>query len=69
VTPVTGGELQMTDAIRQLMKKEDVYASISPRKRFDTRDKPGYIRTIIGYTMEDTWMMGELMEFSKMRKM
>jgi UTP--glucose-1-phosphate uridylyltransferase len=60
-----GGELQLTDAIRLLMKKEDVYAYKYPGKRFDTGDKLGYIETIIDYAMDDDTMKSELNEFLK----
>jgi UTP--glucose-1-phosphate uridylyltransferase len=68
VTPGVGGEVQLTDAIRQLMKKEDVYAYIYPGRRFDTGDKLGYIETIIEYAMEDEGMREELKEFLKRMK-
>ena len=51
-TKGAGGEIQLTDAIRLLMKKEDVYAYIYQGKRFDTGDKLGYIETIIEYALE-----------------
>jgi UTP--glucose-1-phosphate uridylyltransferase len=60
-----GGELQLTDAIRLLMKKEDVYAYKYPGKRFDTGDKLGYIETIIDYAMNDDTMKRELNVFLK----
>ena len=69
VTAGTGGELQLTDAIRHLMKKEDVYAYIYPGRRFDTGDKLGYIETILEYAMEDEGMKGELGEFLRKRGM
>jgi UTP--glucose-1-phosphate uridylyltransferase len=55
-----GGEVQLTDAIRLLMKQEDVYAYIYHGKRFDTGDKLGYIETIIDYAREDKAMKKDL---------
>ncbi|MBP1928364.1 UTP--glucose-1-phosphate uridylyltransferase [Methanolinea mesophila] len=69
VTPGAGGEIQLTDAIRQLMKKEDVYAYKYTGKRFDTGDKLGYIETIIEYAMEDEGMKGELGEYIRKKGM
>jgi UTP--glucose-1-phosphate uridylyltransferase len=69
VTPGVGGEVQLTDAIRHLLKKEDVYAYVYPGKRFDTGDKLGYIETIIEYAMEDEGMKGELREFLERKGM
>ncbi len=67
VAPGFGGELQLTDAIRRLIKKEDVYAYQYSGKRFDTGDKLGYIQTIIDYAMEDEQMKNDLQEFLKLK--
>ncbi len=62
-----GGEIQLTDAIRLLMNKEDVYAYCYQGKRFDTGDKLGYIETIIDYALEDKTMRKQLHAFLKRR--
>ena len=64
-TKGAGGEIQLTDAIRLLMKKEDVYAYIYQGKRFDTGDKLGYIETIIEYALDDQTMKAPLQAFLK----
>jgi len=64
-TKGAGGEIQLTDAIRLLMKKEDVYAYIYPGKRFDTGDKLGYIETIIDYALDDEILRASLNAFLK----
>lgn len=64
-----GGEIQLTDAIRLLMKKEDVYAYCYSGKRFDTGDKIGYIQTIIDYALDDTTMNSQLLSFLKWKIM
>jgi len=65
--PEAGGEIQLTDAIRLLMKKEDVYAYCYPGKRFDTGDKLGYIETIIDYALKDKTLNTQLRAFLKQR--
>ena len=60
-----GGEIQLTDAIRLVMKKEDVYAYLYQGKRFDTGDKLGYIETIIDFALEDETMRTPLNAFLK----
>jgi UTP--glucose-1-phosphate uridylyltransferase len=65
VAPGAGGEIQLTDAIRYLIQKEDVYAFNYAGNRFDTGDKLGYIKTIIEFAMEDKTMMTELQAFLK----
>jgi len=60
-----GGEIQLSDAIRLLLKKEDVYAFLYEGKRFDTGNKLGYIETIIDFALEDSTMRIPLQAFLK----
>ena len=60
-----GGEIQLTDAIRLLIKKEDVYAFLYSGRRFDTGDKLGYIETIIDFALDDETMRAPLNTFLK----
>ncbi len=48
-----GNEIHLTDAIRILLKQQDVYAYAFEGKRYDTGDKCGYIEAIINYALED----------------
>jgi UTP--glucose-1-phosphate uridylyltransferase len=61
--PGVKGEIQLTDGIRSLMKREDVYGYIYRGKRFDTGDKLGYIETIIDFALEDAALGPSLKEF------
>jgi UTP--glucose-1-phosphate uridylyltransferase len=65
VAPGAKHEIQLTDAIRLLMKEQDVYAYRYQGKRFDTGDKLGYIETIIEYALDDEVMRAHLFEFLK----
>jgi UTP--glucose-1-phosphate uridylyltransferase len=38
-----GGELQLTDGIRRLMKKEDVHGVLYRGKRYDVGDRAGWL--------------------------
>lgn len=67
ITPGAKGEIQLTDAIRLLMKEEDVYAYLYQGKRFDTGDKLGYIETIIDYAFDNDAMRNHLSEFLRRR--
>ena len=42
-----GGEIQLTDAIAEIMKKEEVYYYDFEGKRYDCGDKLGYLEAII----------------------
>ena len=52
--PGRGNEIQLTDAIRMLIKEEkkDVYAYKFKGKRYDAGDKRGYIKAIIDFALE-----------------
>ena len=47
-----GGEIQLTDAIAQLMKKEPVYFYDFVGKRYDCGDKLGYLTAIIDVALK-----------------
>ncbi len=51
-SPGKGNEIQLTDAIRMLMKKEEVYAYAFSGKRYDAGDKLGYVKAIVDFALE-----------------
>ena len=57
-----GNEIQLTDAIRILIKKEkkDVYAYKFKGKRYDAGDKQGYVKAIIDSALEREDIRGEI---------
>ena len=63
VVPGVGGEIQLTDAVKLLLKKQHVYAYNYLGKRFDTGDKLGYIETIIDFGLRDEQMGDQLREY------
>ena len=50
--PGRGNEIQLTDAIRMLIKEEDVYGYAFTGKRYDAGDKIGYVKAIIDFALE-----------------
>lgn len=46
-----GNEIQLTDAIESLIKKEDVYFKIFNGKRYDCGDKLGFLKAIIDISL------------------
>ena len=50
--PGSGNEIQLTDAIKLLMEKEDVFAYSFKGKRYDAGDKTGYVKAIIDFALE-----------------
>jgi UTP--glucose-1-phosphate uridylyltransferase len=49
VTPGAGGEIQLTDAISQLLAHERVLAARLPGRRFDCGSKLGYLQATVEY--------------------
>jgi len=58
--PGKGGEIQLTDAIRLLIKKEDVYAYKFDGRRYDAGDKFGYVKAIINLALEREGLREEI---------
>ena len=50
--PGRGNKIQLTDAIRMLIKEEDVYGYVFTGKRYDAGDKIGYVKAIIDFALE-----------------
>jgi UTP--glucose-1-phosphate uridylyltransferase len=48
----TGGELQLTDGMRLLLKKEKMYAYVYEGKRHDTGDKLGFLKATVEFALK-----------------
>lgn len=52
-TPLgTGGELQLTDGMRQLLKEEKIYGLRFEGKRHDTGDKLGFLKATVEFALK-----------------
>lgn len=52
-TPLgTGGELQLTDGMKLLLKKERMYAYVYEGKRHDTGDKLGFLKATVEFALK-----------------
>lgn len=60
-----GGEIQLTDAILNLMTSEDVYATALQAKRYDVGSKIDYIEAIIDFALEEPTLKNELKNLLK----
>ena len=47
----SGNEIQLTDAIKRLMKEEDVYSYVFDGKRYDIGDKLGYLEATVDFAL------------------
>jgi UTP--glucose-1-phosphate uridylyltransferase len=50
--PGSGGELQLTDGLRQLLKKEKIYGYTFEGKRHDTGDKLGFLKATVEFALK-----------------
>ncbi|MGH9511212.1 MAG: UTP--glucose-1-phosphate uridylyltransferase GalU [Terriglobales bacterium] len=48
----SGGEIQLTDGIKLLLKKEKVYAYVFEGKRHDTGDKLGFLKATVEFALK-----------------
>jgi UTP--glucose-1-phosphate uridylyltransferase len=52
ITPGSGGELQLTDGLRALLKKEKIYGFTFEGKRHDAGDKLGFLKATVEFALK-----------------
>lgn len=62
-TPGKGGEIQLTDALKELLKQEAVYAYRFEGKRYDVGDKFGFLQANIEYALKREDLKENLMAY------
>jgi len=65
----SGGELQLTDGMRLLLKQEKMYAYVYEGKRHDTGDKLGFLKATIEFALKRSDLGGPLREYLKSLKL
>jgi UTP--glucose-1-phosphate uridylyltransferase len=69
-TPVgKGGELQLTDALRLLLKQEKVYAYVYEGKRHDAGDKLGFLKATIEFALKRDDLGGPFRDYLRTLKL
>lgn len=61
--PGAGDEIQLTDAIAELIKSEKVYAYEFEGKRYDVGEKMGFIQTTIEFALEREDLKKDLLDY------
>jgi UTP--glucose-1-phosphate uridylyltransferase len=64
-----GGELQLTDAMRLLLKEEKMYAYVYEGKRHDTGDKLGFLKATVEFALKREDLGGPLRDYLKTLKL
>jgi len=65
-TPGAGGELQLTDAMRNLLQQERMWAYVYEGKRYDTGDKLGFLKATVEFALQREDLGGPFREYLKM---
>jgi UTP--glucose-1-phosphate uridylyltransferase len=64
-----GGELQLTDGMRMLLKQEKMYAYVYEGKRYDTGDKLGFLKATVEFALKRPDLGGSFREYLKELKL
>jgi UTP--glucose-1-phosphate uridylyltransferase len=65
----TGGELQLTDGMRLLLKQEKIYAYVYEGKRHDTGDKLGFLKATVEFALKRPDLGGAMKEYLRSLKL
>lgn len=60
-----GGELQLTDGLKQLLRKEKIYGYVFEGKRHDTGDKLGFLKATVEFALKRPDLGGPLRQYLK----
>ncbi|MGE5473403.1 MAG: UTP--glucose-1-phosphate uridylyltransferase GalU [Ignavibacteriales bacterium] len=63
--PGAGGEIQLTDALRELSKQEAIYAYDFIGKRYDVGDKLGYLKATVEFALHREELKEEFLKYLK----
>ncbi len=63
VGPGKGGEIQLTDALRGLLKKRQIYGYLFTGKRYDAGDKLGYLKATVDLALKNPKVSPQFKEY------
>ncbi len=64
-TPGVNGEIQLTDALKTLMRDEAIYAYSFEGRRYDVGDKLGYLQATVDFALKRPELRDGFMEYMK----
>ena len=64
-TPGSGGELQLTDAMRNLLQQERMWSYVYEGKRYDAGDKLGFLKATVEFALQRPDLGGPFREYLK----
>lgn len=63
IKPDAGGEIQLTDALRELVKQEPIYAYSFKGRRYDVGDKQGFLEATVEYALKREDLRDNFLEY------
>lgn len=60
-----GGEIQLTDALRELVQQGDFYGYVFEGKRYDAGEKIGYLKATVDYALKHPALSAEFRAYLK----
>lgn len=69
IQPGSGGELQLTDGLRALLKKEKIYGFTFEGKRHDAGDKLGFLKATVEFALKRDDLGEDFREYLKVLKL
>ena len=69
IKPGAGGELQLTDGLRALLKREKLYGCVYEGRRHDTGDKLGFLKATVEFALKRDDLGGPFREYLKELKL
>ncbi|HUX11367.1 MAG TPA: UTP--glucose-1-phosphate uridylyltransferase GalU [Terriglobia bacterium] len=64
-----GGEVQLTDALKSLLRDEPIYGFLYEGKRYDAGDKLGFLKATVEYALKEPNMGGHFRKYLKSLKL
>lgn len=58
-----GGEIQLTDALRELLKKRPIYGFLTKGKRYDAGDKVGFLKATVDLALRNHEVSGPFRQY------
>lgn len=65
VSPGAGGEIQLTDALKMLLKTQDMYAYDFIGRRYDVGDKLGFLEATVEFALKRDGLKDDFKEYLK----
>ena len=69
VEPGSGGEIQLTDSLRLLLRSRPIYAYKFEGKRYDAGDKLGFLKATVEFALQRHDLGGPFKEYLKSLKL